>query len=144
MPDCYIGIGSNLGDRRRNIILAVSKINQLKDTNVKSISSVIETLPVAGPAQGRFLNAAIKIETKLTPIRLLSRLQKIEAELGRKRAVKNGPRTIDLDILFFGDKKIKNKRLIVPHPRIKEREFVLTPLRELAPDLVKRFLNEGN
>jgi 2-amino-4-hydroxy-6-hydroxymethyldihydropteridine diphosphokinase len=135
---CYIGLGSNLGDRALNIQLAIEKIKRLKDTKITKISSIIETLPVGGPAQGKFLNAAIEIQTNMSPRDLLKNLQTIESELGRLRTVKNGPRTIDLDILFCEDLQIRENDLIVPHPRIKEREFVLTPLREIAPDLVKR------
>lgn len=144
MSNCYIGLGSNLGDRKKNIKSAIGKINQLEKTKVMKISSVIETLPVGGPKQGKFLNAAIEIKTGLSPRELLVCLQRIEYELGRKRAVKNGPRTIDLDILLFDDKKINDEDLIVPHQRIKEREFVLMPLKEVSSNLVKRFLNESN
>jgi len=135
---CYIGLGSNLGDRALNIQLAIEKIKQIQNTKITKISSIIETLPVGGPAQGKFLNAAIEIQTNMSPPELLKNLQTIESELGRLRTVKNGPRTIDLDILFCEDLQIREKDLIVPHPRIKEREFVLAPLREIAPDLVKR------
>lgn len=141
MPKCYIGIGSNLGQRKKNIELAIDKINRLSETKVAKISSVIETLPVGGPKQGKFLNAAIEIKTGLSPRKLLACLQEIEHGLGRKRVVKNGPRTIDLDILFYGDKKIKEKDLVVPHPRIKERQFVLVPLKEIAGNIVKEYLD---
>lgn len=144
MSDCYIGIGSNLGDREKNIRQAVDMINRLRKTKVEKTSSIIETLPVGGPAQGKFLNAAVKIQTGLSAHGLLACLQRIESELGRVRRVKNGPRTIDLDILFFNDMKINDKDLILPHPRIKEREFVLVPLKEIAPNLVKELLNENN
>jgi 2-amino-4-hydroxy-6-hydroxymethyldihydropteridine diphosphokinase len=135
---CYIGLGSNLGDRALNIQLAIEKIKQIQDTKITRISSIIETLPVGGPPQGKFLNAVIEIQTNISAQKLLKNLQGIESELGRRRTVKNGPRTIDLDILLYGDMQIRQKNLIVPHPKIKEREFVLTPLREIAPDLVKR------
>jgi len=142
MPICYIGLGSNLGDRDKNIRLALDKINQLKDTKVTKFSSIIETEPVGGPPQAKFLNAAIEIETQFSPRELLTNLQDIEQKLGRVRTVKNGPRTIDLDILFFNNKKINEQDLIVPHPKILEREFVLTPLREIAPEIVKKLLHE--
>lgn len=141
---CYIGLGSNLGDRALNIQLAIEKIRQIQDTKITKISSIIETLPVGGPPQEKFLNAAIEIQTNMSPRKLLKNLQMIESELGRLRTVKNGPRTIDLDILFCRDMQIREKDLIVPHPRIKEREFVLTPLREIAPDLVKRLFDADN
>jgi len=141
---CYIGLGSNLGDRALNIQLAIEKIKQIQNTKITKISSIIETLPVGGPAQGKFLNAAIEIQTNISCRELLKNLQTIESELGRLRTVKNGPRTIDLDILFCEDLQIREKDLIVPHPRIKEREFVLTPLREIAPGIVKKLFDEDS
>jgi 2-amino-4-hydroxy-6-hydroxymethyldihydropteridine diphosphokinase len=144
MSVCFIGIGSNLGDRREFIRSAIEKINLLKETRVTKESSVIETDPVGGPTQAKYLNAAIEILTSLTPRELLINLHNIESELGRVRTVKNGPRTIDLDILLFNNAKINDKDLIVPHPRILEREFVLKPLREIAPQVVEKLLYENN
>lgn len=127
-----MGIGSNLGDRQKNIKLAIKKINSLKDTKVIKISRIIETKPVGGPRkQGKFLNAALKIKTNLTPSVLLKKLKNIECELGRTKTVRYGPRPIDLDILFYGDKIINTKKLNVPHPKIFEREFVIKPLLEI-------------
>lgn len=137
MPICFIGLGSNLGSRRKNITLAIERINQLKGTRVIKISSIIESLPQGGPPQGKFLNSVIKINTKLSPRSLLNFLQDIESRLGRVRTVKNAPRTIDLDILLYANKKIRQKGLIVPHPRMKKRDFVLMPLREIAPGILK-------
>ena len=132
MVICFLGIGANLGDRRRNIELALQKINQLKKTKVIKVSKIIETKPVGGPAnQRRFLNAVLKARTGLTPLVLLAKLKHIEKELGRKKAVRNGPRTIDLDILFYGNRVIKGKRLQIPHPKIFERQFVIKPLLEI-------------
>lgn len=132
MAICYLGIGSNLGDRSKNIKLAVKEINALKSTKVIKQSKIIETEPIGGPAgQGKFLNAALKIKTGLSPPMLLKKLKDIEKELGRKETVRNGPRTIDLDILFYGDKIIKKKNLVVPHPRMFKRDFVLKPLSEI-------------
>lgn len=129
---CYLGVGSNLGNRRKNISLAIKKIKALKDTRVIKTSKIIETKPVGGPSgQPRFLNAASKIKTNLKPLALLKKLQDIEKELGRNRTVRFGPRTIDLDILFYGDRIINTKTLTIPHPRIFEREFVIKPLMEL-------------
>lgn len=144
MSVCYIGIGSNLGDRRENIRRAVDKINRLKGTQVTKISSLIETEPQGGPPQGRYLNAAMEIRTALSPRALLNNLQNIESALGRVRTVKNGPRTIDLDILFFGNRKIRERGLTLPHPRIQEREFVLRPLKEIAPQMIGKLRLEGN
>ena len=144
MVTCYIGIGSNLGDRRTNITLAIDKINQLKDTRVTKISSIIETEPIGGPTQCKFLNACLEIQTELTAGGLLKNLQNIELNLGRVRTVKYGSRTIDLDILLFNNEKIKDKDLTVPHPKILKREFVLTPLQEIAPQAVENLRNESN
>ncbi len=130
----YLGIGSNLGDRRENIRLALAKINKLKGTKVIKLSRIIEVAAVGGPSgQPKFLNAALKIKTSLTPITLLNGLKKIERELGRdaRGTLRWGPRVIDLDILFYGDKIIKRRGLEIPHPRIFEREFVLRPLSEV-------------
>lgn len=129
---CYLGIGSNLGDRKRNIMQAVKKINALKDTEVIKLSKIIETDAVGGPAnQNKFLNAVLKIKTDLAPFVLLKKLKKIEKELGRTRAIRHGPRTIDLDILLYGNRIINRKNLIIPHPRMFERDFVIRPLLEV-------------
>jgi 2-amino-4-hydroxy-6-hydroxymethyldihydropteridine diphosphokinase len=128
----YIGIGSNLGDRRANIDRAMELIGLNKGLRLLAASSVYETDPIGGPRQGKFLNGVFKIETGLGPARLLDELKSIERRLGRKKGVKNGPRAIDLDILLFGNKKINKRRLKIPHPRMYEREFVLRGLRELT------------
>jgi 2-amino-4-hydroxy-6-hydroxymethyldihydropteridine diphosphokinase len=132
MVICYLGIGANLGDRNRNIKEAIKKINLLKDTKVIKISKIIETKPVGGPpAQGNFLNAALKIQTRISPLKLLKDLKKIEKGLGRTKSVKYGPRAIDLDILFYGDRIINTEELTIPHPRLFARDFVLKPLSEV-------------
>jgi dihydroneopterin aldolase/2-amino-4-hydroxy-6-hydroxymethyldihydropteridine diphosphokinase len=132
MTVCYLGVGSNLGNRRKNIAQAMQKISKLKDTRIIKMSKVIQTQPMGGPSnQGKFLNAALKIQTKIPPLKLLQALKKIERDLGRTKTVRYGPRVIDLDILFYGDKIINRKGLIIPHPRIFEREFVIRPLSEI-------------
>jgi 2-amino-4-hydroxy-6-hydroxymethyldihydropteridine diphosphokinase len=132
MVTCYLGIGSNLGDRRKNIKLAIKEINALKNTKVIKASRIIETLPVGGPCgQAKFLNAALKIKTDILPLSLLKKLKTIEKKLGREPSVRNGPRTIDLDILFYADRIINTKALKIPHPRVFEREFVLRPLSQV-------------
>jgi 2-amino-4-hydroxy-6-hydroxymethyldihydropteridine pyrophosphokinase len=128
---CYIGIGSNLGDREKYIENAIEKLNNIEDVEVKKVSGIHETEPVGGPRQGKYLNAAIEIETALKPRELLAKLQDIERQLGRKRSVKNGPRTIDLDILLYGDDKIDEPDLKIPHPGMAGREFVMKPLKEI-------------
>jgi len=132
MVVCYLGIGSNLGNRGENISLAIKKINTLKGTQIIKVSKIIETKPIGGPAdQAKFLNAALKIKTTLSPTVLLKKLKKIEKELGRAKTVRYGPRTIDLDILFYADKIINRENLKIPHPKLFEREFVIKSLLEI-------------
>jgi len=128
----YLGIGSNLGNRSKNIKAALKKIGSLKDTQVLKASRIIETDPVGGPArQGKFLNTALKIRTALTPEIFLKKIKNIEKELGRTQSVRFGPRIIDIDILLYGDKIIHSRNLEIPHPRMFHRDFVLRPLLEL-------------
>ena len=132
MVICYLGVGSNLGNRRKNIKLAVKKIRALRDTRVIKQSKLFRFLPCGGPAgQPDFLNAALKIQTNFSPPSLLKKLKKIENELGRVSAVRFGPRVIDLDILLYGTRIVRNKNLIVPHPRMFGRDFVIQPLTEV-------------
>jgi len=132
MTVCYLGIGSNLGNRRQNIRKALQKIRKLEETKIMRTSKVIGTKPVGGPKnQDDFLNAALKIETSLAPSVLLKRLKNIERLLGRTKGVRFGPRTIDLDILFYGDRIIRKNNLKVPHPRMASRDFVLGPLAQI-------------
>jgi len=131
MAICYLGIGSNLQDRRRHIKLAIQKLKKLKDTKVIKVSRLYETNPVGGPAgQGKFLNAALKIKTTLPPLNLLKSIQRIEQELGRIKTLRYGPRTIDLDILFYGKRVIRRRELKIPHPEVFRRQFVMRPLLE--------------
>lgn len=132
MPVCYLGIGSNLGDKRKNLKSALKKINNLKSTKILKVSRFFNTKPEGGPkGQPDFLNGVIKIRTSLSPFELLKNLKKIEESLGRKKTVRNGPREIDLDILLYSDRIIKNKRLTIPHPRMFKRKFVKKPLWEV-------------
>ncbi|MCX5694501.1 MAG: 2-amino-4-hydroxy-6-hydroxymethyldihydropteridine diphosphokinase [Candidatus Omnitrophica bacterium] len=132
MVICYIGVGSNLGKRRKNIKLAVKLLEALKDTSILKKSKIIETLPCGGPVgQPDFFNAALKIRTNFSPHVLLKKLKKIENELGRVGGVRFGPRVIDLDILLYGDRCIRTKSLTVPHPRMFSRDFVIRPLIEV-------------
>ena len=132
MATCYIGIGSNIGDRQKFIDSSIAQLKNVRGVSVTRLSSIYETLPVSDVPQGKYLNGVIEIETGLKPMSLLKELNSIEEKLGRKRTVKNAARTIDLDILYYGDEKIKDKDLIIPHPRIQEREFVLRGLKELG------------
>ena len=132
MVTCYIGIGSNLGDRRGFIDKALQAMGQRADMRILRTSSIYETEPVSDVPQGAYLNGVVEIATDLGPRELLGALHDIERALGRTRGVRNGPRTIDLDILYYGDRRIDETELVVPHPRIGEREFVLRGLRELG------------
>ncbi len=130
--DCYLALGSNIGDRRRNIREAIQMIGLLNKTRVIKISRFINTDPVGGPRnQPKFLNAAIKIHTILTPKVLLSNIKRIEKIIGRKKTMRNGPRKIDVDILLYGDRVVKTKDLTIPHPKMFNREFVIKPLSEV-------------
>jgi 2-amino-4-hydroxy-6-hydroxymethyldihydropteridine diphosphokinase len=132
MVTCYIGIGSNLGDRRGQIDKAIAALDAVPMIKVARTSSIYETDPVGDIRQGKFLNGVIEIATDLDPRGLLEALSGIEESLGRIRIVKDGPRTIDLDILYYGTRAVKEAGLTIPHPKIGEREFVLKGLRELG------------
>ena len=133
MVVCYLGVGSNLGDKSKNIKSAIKKISRLKNTKVLKTSKLICSAPQGGPkGQPDYLNSVLKIKTSLSAQVLLRALKKIEYSLGRPRAYpKNSPRIIDLDILLYSDKKINNKNLVIPHPRMFKRDFVLKPLMEV-------------
>ncbi|MDD4894266.1 MAG: 2-amino-4-hydroxy-6-hydroxymethyldihydropteridine diphosphokinase [Candidatus Omnitrophica bacterium] len=131
MAICYIALGSNLGDRKKNIKKALGHLAGTKGIKIEKISRIYETRAVGGPPQGKFLNAAIKIKTSLSPQLLLKTIKKIEKDSGRRKSVRWGPREIDLDILLYESMIIKTRGLVVPHPRMFEREFVLKPLREI-------------
>jgi 2-amino-4-hydroxy-6-hydroxymethyldihydropteridine diphosphokinase len=129
----YVGLGSNLGDREGTLRRAI----ELLGDEVVAISTFRETDPVGYEDQPRFVNAAVALETELGPRELLDRLLAVERELGRTRnGPRYGPRTIDLDLLVYGDEAIEEPGLSVPHSRLAERRFVLEPLFELDPDLV--------
>lgn len=129
-----IGLGSNLGDRSHNINTAVQRLRQDADMHVRERSILYETDPVGGRPQGKFLNGAVLVLTALPADTLHERLCGIEWELGRIRAEKNAPRTIDLDILWIEGESLREGAVIIPHPRLHERSFALVPLLELAPD----------
>ena len=134
MTNAVISIGSNLGDRFSYLQTAVTSICQHpKISNVK-VSSVYETKPVGGVEQGDFLNAAISLDTELKPIELLKFAQQLENQAKRVREVRWGPRTLDVDILTYGNEVLSSEELTLPHPRIAERAFVLIPWFEIAPD----------
>lgn len=139
--DAYIALGSNLGDRELNLLRAVAEIGRLPDCRVTGLSAFYETSPVGITDQPAFYNAVLRLHTALAPHELLEQLLRIESDVfGRTRATRWGPRRIDLDLLFHGKTTISDDRLIVPHPRMAERRFVLQPLCDIAPDLVHPLL----
>ena len=129
-------MGSNLGDRVEMLRRGLDELDQLNDTQVVRLSSIYDTEPVGEVDQPRFLNAVVMIETDLEPLVLLWNLLLIERRLGRVRTRRWGPRPLDLDILFYGTETIDEPGLVVPHPLMHERAFVLVPLAELAGDMV--------
>ncbi|HEV3122282.1 MAG TPA: 2-amino-4-hydroxy-6-hydroxymethyldihydropteridine diphosphokinase [Isosphaeraceae bacterium] len=133
-----IGLGSNLGDRKHHLDSALAALGQATGITVRAVSSTHETAPVGGPAgQPPFLNAAAALETSLDPFQLLRALNNVEAEFSRDRSVHWGPRTLDLDLLLYGDRVIDDgPTLRVPHPRMAVRRFVLAPLAEIAPEAI--------
>jgi 2-amino-4-hydroxy-6-hydroxymethyldihydropteridine diphosphokinase len=130
----YLGLGSNLGDRKENLNKAVDYLSQRLRVTEKS--SVYDTEPMENPEQPRFLNMVCQVKTMLKPEDLLVLAKGIESKLGRVPGKPNSPRTIDIDILFYGDKVIDTPGLVIPHPKIVQRAFVLVPLSEIAPELV--------
>jgi 2-amino-4-hydroxy-6-hydroxymethyldihydropteridine diphosphokinase len=135
----YIGIGSNLGNRQQNCLLTIELLEE-KGITIKKRSSMYETEPWGIKNQPRFINMAIEIETGLEPVELLRLLKSIEREIGRGDSYKWGPRIIDLDILLFDDLIVKEDNLQIPHPFMHERDFVLRPLCEIAPDRIHPLL----
>lgn len=130
----YLGLGSNMGNRKDNLDKGLELLSQrLKPGEV---SSVYDTAPAGNTQQARFLNMVCQVYTKLAPMGLLTLVKGIESKMGRTLGERNAPRPLDIDILFYGDQIIKNPKLVIPHPRIEERDFVLVPLAEIAPELV--------
>ena len=137
MTRAYVGLGANLGDRERTLRAAVEALAEEDGIDVVAVSALRETEPVGVGEQPRFLNGAVALDTTLAPRALLERLLAVERRFGRERVPgEHGPRTLDLDLLLYGDETIDEPGLTVPHPRLHERRFVLEPLAELAPDLV--------
>ncbi|MEE8320950.1 MAG: 2-amino-4-hydroxy-6-hydroxymethyldihydropteridine diphosphokinase [Gammaproteobacteria bacterium] len=137
MTKAFIGLGSNLGHPEKQLAEALASLDGTDDVCVKQNSSFYRSKPVGPQDQPDYINAVARLETDLDPLDLLDRMQAIEDRQGRVRGkVRWGPRTLDLDLLLYGDKIINKKRLTVPHPEIKNRDFVLIPLNEIAPDLV--------
>lgn len=132
----FISLGSNLGDREAILRNALRRLSSFPGIEIRAVSRIRETDPVGVIDQPRFLNAVAELETRLDPESLLDRLQEVEREFHRTRERRWGPRTLDLDLLLYGGRVMETARLLLPHPRLKERRFVLEPLAELAADLV--------
>ena len=134
MTLAYVGLGANLGDPRVAIAGAIHALQQLPSTRVVRMSSLYRTAPIDAGGDD-YVNAVVALDTGLEPLALLDALQGIEAAHGRVRTFRNAPRTIDLDLLLYGDELIDEPGLVVPHPRLHERRFALEPLAELDPSL---------
>lgn len=132
----YLSLGTNQGDRQKNLQEALRLLGETRGIQLERVSSSYETEPWGGVEQDPFLNLAVAIETTLEPYHLLLKCQQIELELGRQRLERWGPRVIDIDILLYEGISLHSEQLTLPHPYIEQRAFVLAPLREIAPDLL--------
>lgn len=137
MPDddVFIALGSNLGDREAHLAEAVAALSTSAGIELLGASAVYETAPIGPPPQGPYLNAVLRLRTSLTPRSLLERQLEIEARAGRERGERDAARTLDVDLLLFGSRVVDEPDLVIPHPRLSERAFVLEPLCDLAPRL---------
>ena len=135
MTIAFIGIGSNLDEPRRQVLEAFTELDRLPHTRVVKKSSLYRTAPIGHAAQPDFINAVAQLETGLPAKRLLAELQEVERRHGRERSFPNAPRTLDLDILLFGNATLQSGVLTIPHPRMHQRAFVLKPLLEIDPQL---------
>lgn len=134
MATVFLGMGSNLGNRQENLDSAIEKLRNMSSNHIKKVSKTFENPPLAGgPMQGNFFNLVAELETTSAPLELLEQIQNIEKEGGRQRSVFWGPRTIDIDILFYENQIIDLPSLKIPHPEMYNREFVILPLLEISP-----------
>jgi 2-amino-4-hydroxy-6-hydroxymethyldihydropteridine diphosphokinase len=138
--EVYLSLGSNLGDRRANLKEALRLLGE--SLEIASVSSVYDTEPVGVGEQPRFLNLMCCINTDIGPMQLLSLIKGIESSMGRDLSLRNAPRVIDIDIILYGDTIMKSPELIIPHPRMRERAFVLVPFAEIAPEVVHPITGE--
>jgi len=136
MRTAFLGLGSNMGDRGYYLQTAIRYLQRHPAIVVERVSGIYETEPWGGVPQEAFWNQGLQLKTTLTPHKLLDVCQSIENALGRKRIIRWGPRTVDIDILLYDNKIVKDERLTIPHPYLEQREFVLAPLREIAPELI--------
>jgi 2-amino-4-hydroxy-6-hydroxymethyldihydropteridine diphosphokinase len=144
VPLVYLGLGSNLGDRRRNLETAVAFLKGTAGIHVSRVSSLFNTEPFGVEDQPEFLNAAVEVETELDPPSLLQVVKEIEREMGRVPTYRWGPRVIDIDILLYDRLRWKTPELVIPHPGILERSFVMEPLAELAPDRLEELRRDAS
>jgi 2-amino-4-hydroxy-6-hydroxymethyldihydropteridine diphosphokinase len=138
----YLGLGSNIGDKVANCLLALEEISASDRNHIHAVSSLYKTEPIGYQEQDWFINCVAEVSTALLPRPFYALLQEIEKRMGREKTVPMGPRIIDLDILFYGNEVLDEADLIIPHPRLHERGFVLVPLAELAPDLLHPVLKK--
>ena len=131
----YLGLGSNLGDRRENLLAALRLLDGMEDVSVLEVSSVYETKPWGKTDQPDFLNLVTQVSTSRDPRTMLAACVEVERKLGRVREERWGPRVIDVDILLYDDLRIEEEDLVIPHPRMRERDFVMVPLLELRPGM---------
>ena len=143
MAKIYLALGSNLGQREKNIKEAIQQL-EANDIIIDKISKIIETDPVGGPTQNKFLNAVLEGQTTLSPFDLLTLSKDIEQKLGRTKTVVNGPRIIDIDILLYDKQKLSTPELTIPHPRMLQRNFVMIPLSEIDPKLTQELQHENH
>nr|WP_318539991.1 2-amino-4-hydroxy-6-hydroxymethyldihydropteridine diphosphokinase [Terribacillus saccharophilus] len=136
MKQAWIALGSNIAPREMYLQQAIQMLSEQEEIKLNQVSTVYETEPVGYENQDQFLNLVAEVETSLDPMELLRICQKIEQDLGRKRIIRWGPRTVDLDILLYSTENMNVEELILPHPRMHERAFVLVPLAEIAPELL--------
>ncbi len=142
MHSAYIGFGSNIDDRLSYIQNAIHALSEAEGITLQKISSLYETEPVGYEEQAKFLNGAVAIETCLSPHTLLQTLKQIETDVGRQNRTRWGPREIDMDILIYGDICLRSPDLVIPHPEMHLRRFVLVPLGEIASDLLHPVFNQ--
>lgn len=142
MTVAYIGLGSNIGDKAGNILKALDILGQLNEIKITNVSSFYETEPIGYEDQDWFVNAVAQIETTLPPTELLGAFKKIEQTMGRKNIIRWGPREIDIDLLIYDQLCLDSPELVIPHPRLHERAFVLGPLAEIAPELIHPILKK--